>query len=113
MQNTRLSNLLSFFASQLQAWIQNPWRRASVWLICLLLGNFLGPAISLVAGQMAQLDIFVALVMLVTTELVSWFVYRYRRKSLSSLDSFALETLNALKIGFVYSLFVESLKLAS
>jgi Protein of unknown function (DUF565) len=80
MQNTRLSNLLSFFASQLQAWIQNPWRRASVWLICLLLGNFLGPAISLVTGQLAQLDIVVALVMLVVTELVSWLVYRRRNE---------------------------------
>lgn len=111
MQNTRLSNLFSFFASKLQAWIQNPWRRASVWLICLLLGNFLGPAISLVTGQMAQLDIVVALVMLVATELVSWLVYR--RQSVSTLGSFGLENLNALKLGFVYSLFVESLKLAS
>jgi hypothetical protein len=111
MQNTRLSNLLSFLASHLRAWIQNPWRRASVWLICLLLGNFLGPAISLVTGQLAQLDIVVALVMLTVTELVSWLVYR--QKSASQLDSFALESLNALKLGFVYSLFVESLKLAS
>jgi hypothetical protein len=111
MQNTRLTNLLSFFTSQLQAWIQNPWRRASVLLIYLLLGNFLGPAISLVAGQMAQLDIVVALVMLAVTESVSWLVYR--QKSVSQLDRFALESLNALKIGFIYSLFVESLKLAS
>jgi hypothetical protein len=111
MQNTRLSNLLSFFASQLQAWIQNPWRRASVWLICLLLGNFLGPAISLVTGQLAQLDIVVALVMLVVTELVSWLVYRGR--SVSILGGFGLENLNALKLGFVYSLFVDSLKLSS
>ncbi len=111
MQNTRLSNLLSFLASKLQAWILNPWRRASVWLICLLLGNFLGPAIALVTGQMAQADIVVALVMLAATELVSWLVYR--KRSVSILGSFGLENLNALKLGFVYSLFVDSLKLSS
>ncbi len=111
MQNTRLSNLLSFLANKLQAWIQNPWRRASVWLICLLVGNFLGPALALISGQLAQADVVVALVMLVATELVSWLVYR--RQSVSALGSFGLENLNALKLGFVYSLFVDSLKLAS
>jgi hypothetical protein len=111
MQNTRLSNLLSFFATKLQAWIQNPWRRASVWLICLLLGNFLGPAISLITGQLAQFDIVVALLMLVSTELISWLFYRRRADSI--LGGFGLESLNALKLGFIYSLFVESLKLAS
>lgn len=111
MQNTRLSNIFSFFASQLQAWISNPWRRSSVWIISLLLGNFLGPSISLVTGQRAQLDIVVALIMLVSTELVSWLVYR--RKSVSALGSFGLENLNALKLGFIYGLFADALKLAS
>jgi Protein of unknown function (DUF565) len=111
MQNTRLSNLLSFLASQLQAWIQNPWRRASVWLICLLLGNFLGPAIALVSGQLAKADVVVAFVMLIVTELVSWLVYRHQ--SASTLGGFGLENLNALKLGFIYSLFVDSLKLSS
>ncbi len=111
MQNTRLSTLLNFFAIKLQAWINNPWRRASVWLICLLLGNFLGPAIALAAGQRQQIDILIAVVILTNTELVSWLVYR--RQSVSVLGGFGLENLNALKIGFVYSLFVDALKLSS
>jgi Protein of unknown function (DUF565) len=111
MQYTRLSNLLNFFAIKLQAWINNPWRRVSVWLICLLLGNFLGPAIALAAGQRQQIDILIAMLMLAATELVSMLVYR--RQKVSDLGGFGLENLNALKIGFVYSLFVDALKLSS
>jgi Protein of unknown function (DUF565) len=111
MQNTRLSNLLNFLAIKLQVWINNPWRRVSVQLICLLLGNFLGPAIALAAGQRQQIDILIAILILAATELVSMLVYR--RQQVSDLGSFGLESLNALKIGFVYSLFVDALKLSS
>jgi FtsH-binding integral membrane protein len=109
MQNTRLSNLLSFVERNLRNWFANPWRRVSVWLICLLLGNFLGSAIPLIAGQAAVSDIMVAAGVLVLTELVSWLTYSQR----SHLGRWGIDLLNALKVGFVYSMFVESFKLGS
>jgi Protein of unknown function (DUF565) len=109
MQNTRLSNLLGFIDRNLRNWLANPWRRTSVWLICLLLGNFLGSAITLISGQAAMSDIVVAIAMLLLTELVSWLTYSQRSQS----GKGGVDLLNALKIGFVYSMFVESFKLGS
>jgi hypothetical protein len=111
MQNTRLSNLVSFLASQLQTWINNPWRRSSIWLIALLLGNFLGSAITSSAGQLAQWDVVASLIVLTITELVSWLTYR--RRNPTPLGVFGWDTLNALKLGLVYSMFLESFKLGS
>lgn len=79
-------------------------------IISVLLGNFLGPAISTVAGQKAQLDVVVAAMLLGAAELISWGTYRRRENSARSL---VMAVLNAIKIGAVYSLFVEALKLGS
>jgi Protein of unknown function (DUF565) len=99
-----------------------------VWLIALLLGNFLGSVVTLVVGQVAQSDIGFAVIMLLATELVSWLVYRRRggvwsrgtgeiESSISgdvtSLGNLAIDLLNALKMGFIYSMFVEAFKLGS
>jgi hypothetical protein len=109
MQNTRLSNLFGFIDRNLRNWFANPWRRTSAWLICLLLGNFLGSAITLISGQAAMPDIVVAAAVLLLTELVSWLTYSQR----PTLGRWGIDLLNALKIGFVYSMFVESFKLGS
>jgi hypothetical protein len=129
MQNTRISNLLGFVAINVQRLFANPWRRLAVWLIALLLGNFSGSAITLYVGQVAQWDIVSSVVLLVVTELLSWIVYRRRGgvwvrgsvnspeagvdRDISSLGNLVLDLLNALKIGFVYSMFVEAFKLGS
>jgi hypothetical protein len=129
MQNTRLSNFLGFVAVNVQQLFANPWRRLAVWLIALLLGNFLGSAITLYVGQVAQWDIVSSVVLLVVTELLSWIVYRRRGgvwvrgsvnssdveidREINSLGNLVLDLLNALKIGFIYSMFVEAFKLGS
>jgi hypothetical protein len=112
MQNTRLSNLLSYISINLRNWLVNPWRRISMIIICLLSGYFLGGAISLISGQAAVSDIAIAAVMLALTELVSFLAYR-RRENYTHLGSWGTDLLNALKIGFIYSMFVESFKLGS
>ncbi len=110
MQNTRLTNLIDGTADRLGLWLRNPWRRLSVLIISLLLGNFLGSAVSTVSGQRAELDIVIAAVLVAITELVSFIAYRSRPETGRSL---LVQTLNVFKVGFIYSLFVEAFKLGS
>jgi len=110
MQNTRINRLIDVLSDQFRDWLSNPWRRISVLLISLLFGNFLGTAISTIAGQSANWDIIVAGLLVLLTELVNRLVYGGRRPAVSSLW---VEMLNALKIGLTYNLFVEAFKLGS
>jgi hypothetical protein len=111
MQNTRLNQLFDIFLARLGQWLQNPWRRISVLVISLLFGTFLGIAISTIAGQEASWDISVAFILLLLTELIS--VLAYRRRSRDSNKSIWIESLNALKIGLSYSLFLLAFLLGS
>jgi Protein of unknown function (DUF565) len=123
MQNTRLSNFLGFVAINVRLWLANPWRRFSLWLICLLFGNFLGSVITLMAGQAAQFDIWAAALLLAGTEAIAWLTYRRRggfwqlgaspSTMPSDLGNWTLDLLNALRIGVIYSMFVEAFKLGS
>ncbi|MEA5571531.1 DUF565 domain-containing protein [Calothrix sp. UHCC 0171] len=109
MQNTRLNDLFDAIAQRLGQWLSNPWRRWSVLIISFLLGIFLGTAISTTAGQQARLDIVIAAILVLITEFTSQIYYRRR----FAVGSLWLESLNILKIGFVYSLFIEAFKLGS
>jgi hypothetical protein len=109
MQNTRLNNLFDAIARRTQEVLTNPWRRLSLLVISFLSGFFLGTAVSTTAGQKAELDIVVAAIIVLITEITSR-VY-YRRREGDKLLRF--ELLNTLKIGLMYSLFIEALKLGS
>ena len=109
MQNTRLNRLLAGTTDRLLGWLRNPWRRLSVLIISLLLGNFLGTAVSTTTGQQAQWDITVAAILVLGVELINRITYR---RSLTT-RSILIEVPNALKIGLTYSLFVDALKLGS
>jgi hypothetical protein len=110
MQNTRLNSLFDAIAESLGGWLRNPWRRLSILIISVLLGNFLGSAVSTISGQQADLDVLVAAILVVLTELISRIVYRSKPDTGRSL---LFQVPNALKIGFTYSLFVEAFKLGS
>jgi Protein of unknown function (DUF565) len=110
MQNTRINRFFEVLSEQFGRWLSNPWRRISLLLICLLFGTFLGTAISTIAGQSADWDIFAAGVLVVLTELVSKLAYGTQQLV---ARSFAVDLLNALKIGLTYNLFVEAFKLGS
>jgi positive regulator of sigma E activity len=90
-------------------WIVNPWRRLSILTISLLFGFFLGTAVSTTVGQTADLDIVAAGILVALIEVVDRVYYRRREKA----RSFWVESLNALKIGLTYSLFIEAFKLGS
>ncbi|WP_071515809.1 DUF565 domain-containing protein [Geitlerinema sp. PCC 9228] len=110
MQDTRLNGLIRLLVRQWLGWLRNPWRRISLAAIAVLFGFFLGTAVSTIAGQNSRQDIVVAAITLFFTETISRVVYTRNR---SDRPRFSLELLNALKIGLVYSLFVEALKLGS
>lgn len=123
MQNTRLNTLVDSIFLQLSRWLRNPWRRISVIVISLLLGNFFATIFSTVAGQRANLDVGVAMLLLLFTEVISWLVYRgdavrERRRiqenvPVAEARPLLMEMLNGLKLGLIYGLFVEAFKLGS
>ncbi|MBW4614876.1 MAG: DUF565 domain-containing protein [Desmonostoc vinosum HA7617-LM4] len=110
MQNTRLNNLLDAIATRLEQWFLNPWRRISLLIISFLFGFFLGSAVSTTAGQRAELDIVVAAFLVLLTEITSRIFYS---QSFLSRRSLWVDSLNLLKVGFIYSLFLEAFKLGS
>jgi hypothetical protein len=110
MQNTRINNLLDAIATRLSQWFLNPWRRLSLLIISFLFGFFLGNAASTTAGQRAELDIVVAGFLVVLTEVTSRIFYS---QSFFAKRSLFVDSLNLLKIGFTYSLFLEAFKLGS
>lgn len=110
MQDTRLNQFFNRISNQIERWLNNPWRRISLLIISLLFGFFLGEVISAIAGQAARWDVTVAALLVIWVELVNRWVYwsRSRDKQLFSLDM-----ANYLKIGLIYSLFLEAFKLGS
>ncbi|MBA2749516.1 MAG: DUF565 domain-containing protein [Tatlockia sp.] len=108
MQNTRLNNLVTALGRQVGSWIFNPWRRLSIITISLLFGFFLGTAVATTAGQSANLDIVAAGILVALCEVADRIYYRRREGR-----RFWVESLNALKIGLTYSLFIEAFKLGS
>lgn len=110
MQNTRLNRLVGVVSGQLGRWLMNPWRRISLIIISLLFGSFLALAISTIAGQRANLDVSVALIISIVIEAINWLAYSSSSRFRQSLW---LENLNALKIGLIYGFCLLALTLGS
>lgn len=110
MQNTRLNAIVGTTINQTTQLFRNPWRRVSLLLIGFLFGFFLGSAIATSAGQRAELDILAAFLMLLLTELISRITYSGNERLRGSL---LMECANALKLGLIYSLFLDAFKLGS
>ncbi|MFQ4146868.1 DUF565 domain-containing protein [Chlorogloeopsis sp. ULAP02] len=110
MQNTRLNTLSNVIANRLRLWLFNPWRRVAVILISFLSGFFLGSAISSTAGQTAQWDVVAAAILVVMTEIASRIFYN---RGIIARQAFWVQSVNSLKIGLTYSMFLEAFKLGS
>jgi hypothetical protein len=118
MQNTRLNTFVDQSLGRFGRWLRNPWRRLSLVIISLLLGNFLATVFSTVAGQTADIDVIMAALLLLFTEVVSWLVYRGDRGRIQpgvrdEARPLLIELLNGTKLGLIYGLFVEAFKLGS
>jgi uncharacterized membrane protein YoaK (UPF0700 family) len=112
MQNTRLTQILNQGSQQIERWLSNSWRQLSLLLLSLLFGYFIGGALAAIAGQAARWDTTVALIVLIFTEVINRLTYSSR---LSREDNrwLPIAMLNNFKMGFIYSLALEALKLGS
>lgn len=110
MQNTRLNNLFNAIGLRLRLWFLNPWRRFSVLIISFLFGFFLGSAVATTAGQTAEWDVVVAGTFVALTEFGSRIFYS---RGIRERQALWVESLNILKVGLTYSLFLEAFKLGS
>jgi hypothetical protein len=119
MQRTRLSTLFDRASTQFNRWLFNPWRRISILVISLLLGNFFGVAIAAIAGQAAQQDVTIAIILVIFSELTSRLIYgrNWRRRDQPADEPITVplfyESLNGFKIGTMYALVLEAFKLGS
>lgn len=107
-QQTRFQLSLVRSGQRLQAWAQNPWRRASLLLIVLLTTFACGNAVATVTAVMELLDPVAALVCVVLVELA----IRLRRPLLlAGGDPLGLQLLDMARIGLLYGLLLEGFKL--
>ncbi|BAQ65250.1 hypothetical protein GM3709_2015 [Geminocystis sp. NIES-3709] len=104
--NRLIGRLLDRFIN----FLNNPWRQLSLIIIFLLLGYFLANVITTSAGQAGKWDVTIALLFLLFTEISSFIIYR--RNNLSDKSPW-IDLLNSLKIGFIYALYLEALKMGS
>jgi hypothetical protein len=110
MQRTRLNGLLTGVGDRTTQWASNPWRRLSLVVIGLLLGFFIASGVSSTTGQLAIWDVSIAAFCVAVTEVISRLIYAQSQRS----PRIALgDVVNALKIGFMYGLFLEAFKLNS
>ncbi len=110
MQNTRLSTLIADTSKSIQQELRNPWRRLAVMIIALLFGIYLGAALASTAGQVGYIDIVASAMVAIASEVISAVFYGNRwnlRKTLLG------ETINALKVGVLYGLFLIAFLLGS
>ncbi len=116
MQDTRLNRLTDNAIAYLRQLAGNPWRRLSLIAIGLLVGFFLASAVASGTGQAASWDITAAAVVLLACEAMSRIAYAHRRivrAGITARRTFAIDFLNAVKIGTIYGLFLEAFKLNS
>ena len=109
MQRTRINTLVENTGVRLNQALINPWRRISISVISLLLGFFVGTALSTTAGQTSAWDITSSALLLLFVEIISWNVYKQRNQNIA----FLLTNINLFKMGIIYSLFLEAFKVGS
>jgi len=110
MQNTRLSGLAGSLSNQTEQLFRNPWRRLALQAIGLLFGIYLGIAIASIAGQTGALDVVVALIVVLLSEAISSTIHGGRWNLKQSVIGLSL---NMLKLGVTYGLFVVAFFLGS
>ncbi len=110
MQSTRLYRIFGQGGDRLATWFGQPWRLLSLQIIALLLGNWLGDAVSAISGQAAIWDPALAIAFTLLAELISWAYYRSRPAGDRPIS---LVLTNLLKLGFSYGFILQAFKLGS
>ena len=108
MQKTVLYKSSEKIIDRLANWAANPWRRYSLLVIIFLLGFLIGSSLGMINGVLALMDPVGAFITLIFLE----FLIKARFFFLKSNKPIILiRVFDMLRIGIVYGLFSEGLKL--
>jgi hypothetical protein len=108
LQQTRFQRSLVQAGQRLVAWASNPWRRASLQLIVLLISFSLGGVVASIGGQIGQIDPIGALLCVLVLELAVRARGPLRRRG---GDPLPLQLLDMARIGLLYGLLLDGFKL--
>ena len=108
MQKTALYKSSAKSIYRLASWAANPWRRYSLLVIIFLLGFFIGSSLGMINGVLSLMDPVGALFTVIFLELLikARFFFIYSKKPIILIRVFDM-----FRIGMVYGLFSEGLKL--
>ncbi|MEO1002217.1 MAG: DUF565 domain-containing protein [Cyanobacteria bacterium J06638_7] len=108
LQQTRFQRSLLEAGKRLVAWARNPWRRASLQLMALLISFSIGGVVASIGGQIGQSDPVGALLCVLTLELAVRARGPLRRRG---GDRLPLQLLDMARIGLLYGLLLDGFKL--
>ena len=108
MQKTFLYKSSAKIVERLANWAANPWRRYSLLVIIFLTGFFIGSSLGMINGVLALMDPLGAFITLIFLELLikARFSFLKSKKPIILIRAFDM-----FRIGIVYGLFSEGLKL--
>tara|TARA_Y100001968_G_scaffold211912_1_gene195040 strand:- start:163 stop:504 length:342 start_codon:yes stop_codon:yes gene_type:complete len=108
IQKTVLYKSSAKIIDRLANWAANPWRRYSLLLIIFLLGFFVGSSLGMINGVLTLMDPVGAFITLIFLELLikARFFFLREKKPIILIRVFDM-----FRIGIVYGLFSEGLKL--
>tara|TARA_Y100001968_G_C19428650_1_gene755791 strand:- start:1861 stop:2202 length:342 start_codon:yes stop_codon:yes gene_type:complete len=108
LQSTNLHQNSWFIFERLDNWAINPWRRYSLYLIIFLIGFFLGSSLGMINGALSMMDPIGAFFTVLIIELT---VSLRRNSVLNKKRSVAFNSIDMVRIGLLYGLFMEGFKL--
>ena len=107
-QSTSFNRNLINFIRRLEFWVDNPWRRYSLFLIIFLAAYFFGSSLGMINGVLALMDPIGAFF---TVLIIEAFV-RFRRNNFNQKDfTITLKIMDSFRMGLMYGLLMEGFKL--
>nr|YP_010203985.1 hypothetical protein LK038_pgp196 [Ahnfeltia fastigiata]UAT97654.1 hypothetical protein Ahn.fas.Ore.pt_015 [Ahnfeltia fastigiata] len=114
MVKTSIQFLIRFISESFRSALSSQLNNLSTQLISLLLGFFIATAISTMPAQTGDWGIIAAAIIVTINEIISKLTYQ--NKSISKRYDYTIllyKSLNSIKIGIIYGLFVDAFKLGS
>ena len=108
MQKTILYHSFAKIIDRLANWAANPWRRYSLLLIIFLIGFLLGSSLGMINGVLALMDPVGAFIVLIFLEILIKARFLFLK---SKKPKILILVFDMFRIGIVYGLFSEGLKL--
>lgn len=101
---------MPFFLHILKTYLYYHINNLSLQLVSLFLGFFCCTIICSVPKQTGDCGLIIALFLVITNEFLSILIYSSRKYKYNNIIA---KTINSIKIGIIYGLFVDSFKLGS